>query len=263
MLTVEVQAKKKDMRLSPHILVALPSRYRSALPIAPHWSARDDGKWSTFYFGAGLLDDAEFDMVTYKGGDAIMRSLSVKLHKMFEKHRSAYFDHIRGWMKIHPTETADFSHWPSFEDWIGRHAQGEESEDGVPTGETFRHHAEESHYRVGGAGKTSRHMWRTREMQQVPVSGCASFDHTYDTAKNFANEKGKPPIKMVWDGATGEYGEPITAVCTRGTDMDEVIVWDHMRNMAKALLTPWITTVPSSKSGGNTSSDTRSHVLSR
>ena len=59
----------------PHILQALPRRYRAAIPVRADWST----KGSTLYFDSALVDSAEFDQVTYQGGDAIMRKQSVSV----------------------------------------------------------------------------------------------------------------------------------------------------------------------------------------
>ena len=56
-----------------------------------------------------------------------------------------------------------------------------------------------------------------------------SEDHTFDAAKNFLVPPGKPPIKAIWDAATGAFTEPIVAVCTRSTNSNETVhAWEDL-----------------------------------
>lgn len=40
--------------------------------------------------------------------------------------------------------------------------------------------------------------------------------------------EGKPDIKYVYDAVTGEFTEPLTAVCTRTTAMNEAACDTHL-----------------------------------
>ena len=111
------------------------------------------------YFARELVTKAEFDAVTYEGGEAIMRKLSVScihpfllittttcmrvtpqvdLWEMYDEHRNDYYDHIRAWRKKAGDTSTTFPVWPSFADWLSRAE--------APTGGTFRKHAEPSPY---------------------------------------------------------------------------------------------------------------------
>jgi hypothetical protein len=67
------------------------------------------------------------------------------------------------------------------------------------------------------AGKTSRFLYRKRELQSIGCNTCFSVDHTYDTARNFACE-----AKEVWNAVSG-FTEPLAMVLTNGTGLEEFI----------------------------------------
>jgi hypothetical protein len=201
--------------LDPHIILNLPRRYRSLLPVRADWILNTDseqgGTNSDFYFGKDLASAAEFDNVTNETGASIMRRLSVMLNVMYNEHQNDYMDHIRAWRKYSKDDTFQFPEWPTFEEWIGRPK-------GVPDAHAYRTQAEEAIYNAGSAGNSTRYDYRERQLQNVAVTDAFSIDHTHDTAKNFKDKA----INGIFDAAVGDYIDPILAVCTDGTGMEEV-----------------------------------------
>ena len=147
-----------------------------------------------------------------------------------------------------------FPDFPSFEDWIGR-------PDGVPEGQVCRDLYSKAHYSAGSAGTSGmtryarshvlrltlplfprlpypRHQYRTRQLQNVPVTGddrSVSSDHTYQMAKNFrAGTKTLPDgvkvklpkPKMCFDMVSG-FLRVIFAILTRTEKMAEV-TWPNL-----------------------------------
>lgn len=68
---------------------------------------------------------ADFDMITYSGGDPFMRQHEVVLGEMYENHRSDYHEHVADFCEAHDQSLESFPNFPSFIEWIGR-SEGEQ-----------------------------------------------------------------------------------------------------------------------------------------
>lgn len=98
------------------------------------------------------------------------------MHILYKRHVIDYEDHIRGWAEYQTgcrdityegseleKEVRELPDYPSFEAWIGR-------KDGVPGSQAFSQVMEDAYYADGGAGDTSRNMYRTRSaIDPVPL----------------------------------------------------------------------------------------------
>ena len=63
----------------------MPRRHRSSLPFQLEYVT----KGSDFVFGKELTTKADFDMVTYSGGDPVMRQLEVTLIVFYSPNNSS------------------------------------------------------------------------------------------------------------------------------------------------------------------------------
>ena len=74
-------------------------------------------------------------------------------------HCRISLDHVQVYRKFTGDTESVFKAWSAFEDWLGRAA--------ATKGDTFRKHAEESHYQKGSAGATSRYDYRSELYHSV------------------------------------------------------------------------------------------------
>ena len=78
----------------------------------------------------------------------------------------------------------------------------------------------------GSAGPhESKHGYRTRQLQNVPVGGAdnsISSDHSFDTAKNFAKEAGVPKVSKTFSILSG-FMRVVLALLTKTTSIEEVL----------------------------------------
>ena len=141
------------------------------------------------------------------------------MRAQYDEHCCDYWEHIISWREgPHGDPATQFYPFPSFSEWIGR-------AHGIPGGETLRDAFEHAFYTVGSAGpSSSRHTYRTRQIQSVAVIGSdthASVDHTFHTAANFAKQPTMPKAKAVWNGMTG-WLRVFILVLVRTTGIREV-----------------------------------------
>ena len=94
----------------------MPRRHRNLLPFKLEYIT----KGSDFVFGKELTSKADFDMVTYSGGDPVMRQLEVTYAETYEEHRCDWYEHVHDYCQARGEDQDNFPDFPPFCEWIGR-----------------------------------------------------------------------------------------------------------------------------------------------